>query len=117
MTPTKKQIAEVTEAAIANNVNVDAAIKHLNNCSLSIFKAIGVAGIISATKKSASVEEGNQIGGVLVSLCTIVGQSEKAYLMVIPTPNKVGVTEKWIAKSIIRKSAEGSDYIPFWAVK
>ena len=115
MTPTKKQIAEVTAAAISNNVNVDAAIRHLTNCSASIFKAIGVAGVIAAVKSSSQIEEGQQAGGVLVSRCSILGQSEKAYLMSIPVGLRT--IEKWIAKSIIKKSADGSDYIPFWAIK
>ena len=115
MKATKTQIAQITEAAIANNVNVESALSHLEKCSASIFKAIGINGVIEAAKKTSSIVEGNNVGGVLVSLCTIVGQSEKAYLMVIP--KGVGVIEKWIAKSIIAKSSEGSDYIPFWAIK
>lgn len=115
MKATKKLIAEVTEAAIENNVSVESALSHLEKCSPSIFNVIGVDGIIQACKKTASYDEGRQAGGVLVSLCTIVGQSEKAYLMVIP--KGAGVVEKWVAKSIIKKSAEGSDYIPFWAIK
>lgn len=49
MTPTQKQIAEVTHEAISNNYSIQRALSTLNNSSASIYKAIGAKGIVEAS--------------------------------------------------------------------
>lgn len=110
MKPTKSQIAEVTRIANENNVDVEAALSHLNNCSLSIYKVIGAKGVVEAAKQTAIINAAEANGGIALERCTIAGNSEKALYLVIPMGLKT--VEKWIAKSIIKEGV-----VPFWAVK
>lgn len=54
MKPTKKQIAEVTAVATEMNHPVSLAIHTLNNCSSSIYKAIGAKGVVESSIRANS---------------------------------------------------------------
>jgi cyclopropane fatty-acyl-phospholipid synthase-like methyltransferase len=54
MKATKKQIAQVTEVAIQMNHNVEQALHTLNNCSKSIFDAIGAVGVVESSIRANS---------------------------------------------------------------
>ena len=57
----KKQILEVTEKAIEMGCNVEKAIKYLDICSLSMYKAMGATGIVrSAMMTKNSFDEQQQ---------------------------------------------------------
>jgi len=111
MKATKSQIAAVTEVANQMNVNVAQALSSLAACSLSIYKVIGVKGVVESSVVANTRTEARQNGGLLFADCVIVKTSEKAFLLQLPAG-----TEKWIAKSII-KEIDGNTIIPFWAIK
>lgn len=110
MKPTKKQIEEVTKLAEENNVDLQKAISTLSNCSLSIYKAIGAAGVVASAKESSRILEADNSGGILFDRCSIVGFTEKAYLLA--TPSETEHAEVWVAKSVIKDGI-----VPFWAIK
>ncbi len=73
MTPTKKQITEVTAAASRMNVPVDAALETLRACSLSIYKVIGATGVVESAAKTIERSQ----GVCLMSDCSIERTTEK----------------------------------------
>jgi hypothetical protein len=112
MTPSKKQILEVTKLANQLNINVDKALAKFKNCSQSIYKTIGAKGLIECLIEVDEVMESDRQGGIALSKCTIEKVSEKALLVNLPTNNGLSYKSKWIAKSIIN-----NDIIPYWATK
>ena len=54
MKATKKQIEEVTAIANEMDFSTDLAIKTLQNCSLSIYKAIGARGVVESSIRANS---------------------------------------------------------------
>ena len=54
MKATKKQLEEVKAMAIEMNFSTDLAIKTLQNCSLSIYKAIGAKGVVESSIRTNS---------------------------------------------------------------
>lgn len=54
MKPTKKQIAEVTAIATEMNHPVVLALHTLNNCSASIYNAIGAKGVVESSIRANS---------------------------------------------------------------
>ena len=54
MKATKKQLEEVKAMAIEMNFSTDLAIKTLQNCSLSIYKAIGAKGVVESSIRANS---------------------------------------------------------------
>lgn len=54
MKATKKQIAEVSKAAEEINFSVELALATLNNCSASIYNAIGAQGIVESSIRANS---------------------------------------------------------------
>jgi len=113
MKATKKQISEVTAAAIEMNVPVANALTTLSNCSASIYACIGAKGVVESAAKVANDLAVANKGGISFAYCGIVKVSEKAYLLSIPMGT--GMTEKWIAKSVI-KDIDGDTIVPFWAI-
>ena len=110
MKATKKQIAEVTAEAIKQGYNVDSALRTLNACSLSIYKAIGAEGVVRSSARAKEEVRAAFEGGVSFNSCEVLKVTDKAFYLVIP--NDMKTIEKWIAKSIIV-----NDVIPAWALK
>lgn len=52
MTPTKKIIAEVTEAATLANFSVENALSMLAHCSLADYKVLGAEYIVKSAKQA-----------------------------------------------------------------
>lgn len=114
MKASKKQIAEVTRIAEEMKADLSNALSTLNNCSLSIFKAIGAKGVVESSLKAANIREANNDGGILFDRCEIIGNTEKAYLLGLPM--EAGSKEVWVAKAAI-KTINGNTIVPFWAIK
>lgn len=114
MTPTKKQIAEVTAIANEMNCSVEKALSTLSNCSASIYKVIGAKGVVESSLEAANIGGANNDGGILFDRCEIISNTEKAYLLNMPM--EAGNKEVWVAKSAI-KTVNGNTIVPFWAIK
>lgn len=112
MKATKKQIVEIIEAAAEKNLNINAVLAMLENCSPSIFKAIGAYGFISAFEKKQEILRASEEGGISFNLCKVEQSTEKAFLLSFTHPTSVKTVERWVAKSVIK-----NDVIPFWAIK
>ncbi len=110
MKATKKQIEEVRVELERQGKSVENIQSLFDNCSLSIYKAIGAKGLVDAIENATKKTEAQKSGGIALSECNILKQTEKALFLSILVNNKR--VEKWIAKSIIK-----NDIIPFWAVK
>lgn len=112
MTPTKKQIAEVVEIAAEKGLNINAVIAMFENCSTSIYKAIGAAGFVASFEKKNEQLRAREQGGISFNSCKVEAVSVKAFLLSFTDPKGVKTIEKWVAKSIIV-----NDVVPFWAIK
>ena len=112
MTPTKKQIAEVTALATSRGLNVEKALKLFDNCSASIYKAIGAEGLLESFVEVEEIKRADKLEGISFNLCQVLKVTEKAFYLSFNHPTSLKTVEKWIAKSIIK-----DDVIPFWAVK
>ena len=109
MKPTKKQIAEVTLEAEKKGVTIETALRCLSNCSVSIYKTIGAAGLVNAAIESDRMVNAN---GILLDRCEIIKYTDKAVLINLPMECRAKAnTEKWIPLSIIVDGV-----IPFWAL-
>jgi hypothetical protein len=111
MKATKKQIEEVTAEATVMNCDITIALSKFEYCSLSIYKSIGAKGLVEIALESINKNKIN--GFVLFGDCTIIKETEKAYLLEI----KRGVTfvEKWVAKSLIQE-INGNTVFPAWVL-
>lgn len=109
MKATKKQIEDVREEARKAGFSEEKAIRTLELCSKSIYESIGPRGVVEASMKADSLPKN---GDIPFADCSILGNTEKAFLLNIPF-----VGERWIAKSIITRNGDAYVNIPKWAVR
>lgn len=116
MKATKKQIAEVTELAIAQGVEVCETLATFEIISSGDYKFYGPKCVIEAAVKIIAARKDGRLfdhskGLIPMIRCTILAQTEKAMLLESPGLFK---GEKWVLKSII----DANNYsVPMSAVR
>ena len=108
MKATKKQIENITNAAIKSGIEIHLALKVLDSMSKRIFDCIGIEGLIK-TCNDIKVQESVGNGNVAMNIDMIIGNTEKAYLI------SYNGREKWVAKSLI-KIINGTSCFPSWVL-